>query len=145
MNTFHRILIATDFSPASEPAVRQGLALAKDTQSDVWITHAYAPPSAAQAEFVAPTEYDKWESNVRQEIDRKLAPILENAKKLGVIARPLVVAGNPADAIPEAAKSNAADLLVMGTHGRTGVSRMLLGSVASKVISTAPCPVLTVH
>ena len=145
MNTFHRILIATDFSPASEPAVLQGLALARETRSDVWIAHAYTPPGAAESEFVAPGEYARWEGNIRREIEKKLEPILANAKKLGVTARPLVVSGNPGEVIPEAAKEYGADLLVMGTHGRTGVSRMLLGSVASRVISTAPCPVLTVH
>ena len=145
MNLFHRILIATDFTPASQPAIEKGLALAKETGSELMIAHACARPNMAQADFVAPGIYDEWETNIRASVEAKLEPILESAKKQGIDARPLVLTGSPEDAIAEAAQTNAADLVVMGTHARTGVSRMFLGSVASRVIATAPCPVLTVH
>jgi nucleotide-binding universal stress UspA family protein len=142
---FHKILIATDFTAASEPAVAKGLALAKETGSELMVAHACARPNTAQADFVAPGIYDEWEENLRESVGEKLEPILESARKFGIKARPLILTGNPEDAIPEAAQSNEADLVVMGTHGRTGVPRMFLGSVASRVIATAPCPVLTVH
>lgn len=145
MNVFHRILVATDFTPTSQPALEKGLALAKETGSELMIAHAYARPNAAQADFVAPGLYDEWERNVRGRVEEKLEPIVENARKQGIAARPLVLTGEPEDAITEAATSNEADLVVMGTHARTGVSRMFLGSVASRVIATSPCPVLTVH
>jgi nucleotide-binding universal stress UspA family protein len=61
------------------------------------------------------------------------------------VAKPLVLAGAADEAITEAAKDNDADLVIMGTHGRKGVSRLFLGSVASRVIATAPCPVMTIH
>jgi nucleotide-binding universal stress UspA family protein len=57
----------------------------------------------------------------------------------------IVESGAVADRIVRAARARRADLIVMGTHGRTGVSRLLLGSVASRVIATSPCPVLTVR
>jgi nucleotide-binding universal stress UspA family protein len=71
--------------------------------------------------------------------------LVEKARQQGLAAEPLVLRGVPYAAIAEAARSVGADLVVLGTHGRTGVQRLLLGSVAAKVISTAPCPVLTVR
>jgi nucleotide-binding universal stress UspA family protein len=62
-----------------------------------------------------------------------------------VNAEALILSGSPQEAIEEAAKAIGAELIVVGTHGRTGVPRFFLGSVAARVVSTAPCPVLTVR
>ncbi|HYV40715.1 MAG TPA: universal stress protein, partial [Thermoanaerobaculia bacterium] len=75
----------------------------------------------------------------------KLPGLVENAAKEGVKAEPLVLMGEPYEAIAGAARDTGADLVVMGTHGRKGVSRFFLGSVAARVISTAPCPVMTIR
>jgi nucleotide-binding universal stress UspA family protein len=145
MKSFKRIMVATDLTSASVPVTREAIALAKENGAELLIAHAYEPPNLAQAEAVAPGVYDEWNRNLRKDIEERLQPLLEDARKQGVQAGALVLAGAPHEAIAEAAKDNNVDLVMMGTHGRKGVSRFFLGSVASRVISTAPCPVLTIR
>jgi nucleotide-binding universal stress UspA family protein len=145
MNMFERILFATDLTPASTPAFREAVGLASQNGAELIIAHAYHPPNMAQAEAVAPGVYDEWDRALRVEAETRIGPLVEEAKKLGARVRTLIIAGAPGDAIAEGAKDSGADLVVMGTHGRKGVSRLFLGSVAARVISTAPCPVLTVR
>ena len=145
MNPFKRIIVATDLTPASEPAVLEAALLAKENGADLLIAHVYRPPSVSQAQSVAGGVYEEWDRNIRAEVEGKLRVLIENAAEEGVKAEALVLTGQPYEAIVEAAKLNDADLVVMGTHGRKGVARFFLGSVASRVISTAPCPVMTVR
>jgi nucleotide-binding universal stress UspA family protein len=145
MKPFNRILVATDFTEASTPAFQEAIELAKGNGSELLIGHAYQPPVMTQADAVAPGVYDEWDRNLRARVTEKLEGLVHAATKAGVQAKPLVLTGAAYDAIVDAAKKSKADLVVMGTHGRKGVSRFFLGSVASRVISTAPCPVLTVR
>jgi nucleotide-binding universal stress UspA family protein len=145
MKPFHRILMATDFSEASGPAWRRAVAMARENEADLFVGHAYELPNMIQAGAVAPGVYDEWNENLRADVVNRLQSLVDDAKKSGVVARPLVLIGNPDEAIAKAAEENKADLVIMGTHGRKGVSRLFLGSVAARVISTAPCAVLTVR
>ena len=145
MNSFHKILFATDFTPASEPAFRQALDLAFSDGAELWIAHVYEPPSLMDAQSIAAGVYEEWDQALRAEAERRLTPLVDRARERGVKARALVLSGMPYEAISEAAREKGADLLVVGTHGRTGVARLFVGSVASRVISTAPCPVLAVR
>ena len=70
---------------------------------------------------------------------------MAQARKNGVRAKGLLLEGIPHDRIVRAARSTRADLIVLGTHGRTGLGRVFLGSVAARVVTLAPCPVLTVR
>jgi nucleotide-binding universal stress UspA family protein len=145
MNPFKRILVATDFTDSSKPAFEEAIELAQRNGSELLIGHAYQPPIMTQADAVAPGVYDEWDRNLRFGVEQKLQELVNDAKKNGILAKPLVLTGAPNEAIVDAAKENKADLVVMGTHGRKGVSRFFLGSVASRVISTSPCPVMTVR
>jgi nucleotide-binding universal stress UspA family protein len=146
MKPFRRILFATDFSAASRRAFEEGIRLAKEDQSELVIAHAYQPPSLLPTDmYVAPAVYDELDTRLRENAVKKLTTLHEEARREGVRARWLFLAGSPFEAIAEAARETRADLVVMGTHGRTGVARLFMGSVASRVISTAPCPVLTVR
>jgi nucleotide-binding universal stress UspA family protein len=145
MKAFTRIMVATDFTPASKPAFRRALELARGNGAELIVTHAYAPPNLAQAEAVAPGVYEEWETKVRTDTERQLEGLVEDARQAGTNARAVAVSGEPEEAITDAARNHGADLLVMGTRGRKGVARFFLGSVASRVISTAPCPVMTVR
>ena len=145
MKSFHRILVATDFTPASEPALAEAIEMAKGDGAELLIAHAYQPPNAPQAESVATGIYDEWVQNLRDRVEERLGPLVEKARKEGVKAEALILSGTPYEAITEAAENEGADLVILGTHGRRGVSRFFLGSVASRVISSAPCPVLTVR
>jgi universal stress protein A len=145
MKPFKHILVATDLSPASDPALKEALVLAKENGAELLIAHAYQPPTILEAQSLAGGAYEEWDQSLREDVEKRLQPIVEDAAREGVAAKPLVLAGAPYEAIAEAAKENGADLVIMGTHGRRGVSRFFLGSVASRVISTAPCPVMTVR
>ena len=145
-NGFHRILVATDFSPASGPAVEEAKKLARSNGAELLIAHAYEPPSPLQIDgYVAPWIYSEWDETLRNEAELALTLLVEMARQSGVNARPVVLKGAPFKAITDAAGSEHADLVVMGTHGRTGLSRLVLGSVAARVAASAPCPVLTVR
>jgi nucleotide-binding universal stress UspA family protein len=145
MNMFHRILFATDLTPDSTPAFREAVEMASQNGAELIIVHAYQPPSLPQAEAAAPGIYDEWERDLRVQAESRMAPLVQEATRAGARARTLLLSGAPAEAIAEGARESGADLVVMGTHGRKGVSRLLVGSVASRVISTAPCPVMTVR
>ena len=145
MAPIRRILFATDFSDASRPAARRAVSLAKDSGAELLVVHVYEPPVRPAVDaFLVPRVYDEFEAEVRSQADQGLAPIVARAAGAGVAARPLVLRGVADEAIARAAKDEAADLVVVGTHGRGGVARLLLGSVAARVVSSAPCPVLTV-
>ena len=140
-----RILLATDFSPASRPAVREALGLAKATGASLVIAHVLEEPIPFSPEgFVLPRIYDELAQALRTQGQKKMRTLLAHACKTGVAATGLLLRGIPHEAIVRAARSHAAGRIVIGTHGRSGVSRLILGSVAAKVIAAATCPTLVV-
>lgn len=147
MKLFNRILAATDFSPASSPAVAQAIRIARETGAELLVVTAYESPGTMTfGPYVASaTLYDEIEAALRGGAEKGLRPLAEKARKAGVHVKAEVLRGVPSLAITEAARARHADLIVIGTHGRGGISRFILGSVAQKVIATAPCPVLTVR
>jgi universal stress protein A len=146
MKPFRRILFATDFSKASERAFQESTEMARENGAELLIAHVYQTPGFLPTDvYMSPAVYEELDAKLRENVALRLQALVDGVRKSGIDARPLVLAGTPYEAIAEAAQANAADLVVMGTHGRTGASRFFLGSVASRVISTAPCPVLTVR
>jgi nucleotide-binding universal stress UspA family protein len=95
--------------------------------------------------YVSPQVYAEIEASSNAYARKELDALAAKAKKIGVRTSVLVSEGAPAERIAHLARSKRADLVVLGTHGRTGLARMFLGSVASRVISIATCPVLTVR
>jgi nucleotide-binding universal stress UspA family protein len=81
----------------------------------------------------------------RLDVQKRLTSLVAKAKKAGVRARTILLEGVAHEQIARAARSKRADLVVLGTHGRTGLARFFLGSVAGRVVSSATCPVLTVR
>jgi len=144
MKPYRRILFATDLSQSSLPGFREALALAKESMAELLIAYAYQPPNLIQAQSIAPAVYDEWNENLRIGIEAKLDPLLSEAKAEGVRARQLLVEGSPDEAIAEAAAKNEVDLIIIGSHGRTGLSRLIQGSVSAHVIAAANCPVMTI-
>lgn len=145
MKLFQRILVATDFSPASTPALEQSVKMALREGALLWIAHAYQEPGLVELSRAPAKVYKEWDQKLREAVEKKLRPLVEHARKEGVEARALLLTGFADEAIIEAAKQQSADLIVIGTHGRRGAARLFLGSVAARVISTAPCPVMTVR
>src|SRR5687767_13019264 len=145
-STVRRILHPTDFSPASGPAFAKALALAKDTGAElILVTVLDALPPLASEAYVSRQTYDRIAAEGRAAAQQRLDRPVTRARKAGVRARGLVLEGRTHEQILKAAKQQRADLIVMGTHGRTGLTKLLIGSVASRVVATARCPVVTVR
>jgi nucleotide-binding universal stress UspA family protein len=144
MKPFSKILVPIDFTPHSAEAVQRALQIARDSNAAVVLVH-----------FYEPTEHPLLSGSVayiREQLERMSEPLqrrLEAARRdaqaqsgCDVSCR-LLYGGASAGIVGVASEENF-DLIVMGTHGRTGVSRWMLGSVAEKVVRGAACGVLTV-
>ncbi len=146
MKPIRNILVATDFSSASRPALRRAMEMALTNQAALWIAHVAPPPGPLSPDgYVLPRIYEEMDLAIRADAQKRLRTLLGRARKVGCRARALLLKGTPHEAIVRAAGAHRADLLVLGTHGRTGVARFFVGSVAARVVATAPCPVLTVR
>jgi universal stress protein A len=147
MSQFRRILHASDFSPASRPAFRRALDLARANRAGLTLVHVYSMviPVMGEGYVGGGQVYDKMIADIRTDAQRRLGRLVAEARKKGVRAKGLALGGIPHDRIVRAARSTRADLIVLGTHGRTGFGRLFLGSVAARVVTLAPCPVLTVR
>jgi nucleotide-binding universal stress UspA family protein len=140
------ILAATDFSPASETALQYARELARAFGSTLHVVHVISEPFP---EATSPA-YSPEAGNTYQALldaAREQLHEIATARDLTNVAltEHLITSASPAMAILDCAKANNIDLIVVGTHGRTGVAHFLLGSVAEKVVRSAPCPVLTVR
>lgn len=140
-----RILHATDFSSASTSAFTRALALAKRNRANLTLLYVADPFSPVADGTVSPPTYRQLMASTREHGRRQLARLVAKAAKAGVRATPMVREGAPWTEILRAARGVRPDVLVIGTHGRSGLSRMLLGSVARRVVGLAKCPVLTVR
>ncbi len=142
---FKKILVGTDFSEASDEARRVAIELARRLGAELEIVHVEEPlPAYAFAEGALP-DLPRLQEEVRTWAERQLEDLARGARASGVSATTAVLLGVPANTIVEAARTERADLIVVGTHGRTGLERVLLGSVAERVVRNAPCAVLTVR
>lgn len=132
------ILHPTDFSASSEAALVHACALAKDYGGEVVLLHVWEPLIVMGGE-----QYPQVPPNDVEETMARLdvLPVPEPSVK---VSRKVVV-GEPAEEIVREAKQRPCDMIVMGTHGHSGVTRVLLGSVAEGVLRHATCPVLTVR
>lgn len=142
MTPFQIILHPTDFSPQAEGAFRLACSLARDHGGRVLMLHVMERPLIIYPGVMMPPPPPEPAEEMRQAVRDKLLAI-ESPEPAVPIER-LLVEGDPATAILQIARERQCDLIVMGTHGRTGLSRLLTGSVAEKVLRKAPCPVATV-
>lgn len=140
-----RILCATDLSPASEEARRYAIRLADVFAAEILFVHV-VPPSeiAGLGDMLVPPPWHWLERHLKP-IEAGLERRQREVEALGLSARRKVAVGSPADVIVKEAETEQADLIVVGTHGYTGLTHVLLGSVAEAVIRKAPCPVLAVQ
>jgi nucleotide-binding universal stress UspA family protein len=142
-----RILVPTDFSAHSARALEHAVDLAKRFEARLIVLHSLEPIHlAAPADLYgsAPTLTTLMEGE-RRCAKEELARIGGRLQKRGVAVRTVLASGTPHAAIVEAVAQLDADLIVMATHGRSGLSHLFIGSVAEKVVRAAPCPVLTVR
>ena len=137
------ILVPIDFSDQAAVVIDWATHLAEEHSSKILLLHVYHLPVEFQQLEGAYLPPDFW-SNVKQEAEQQLASHSQKIRTHQVEVEALVREGYPATVIVEAAESKGADLIVIGTHGHTGLKHLLLGSIAERVVQKAPCPVLTV-
>jgi nucleotide-binding universal stress UspA family protein len=142
-----RVLVPVDFSKSSLEAVRHAIDLARPLKAAITVAHVIEPimPVVPPSLYVEPVDLgpivDRQERLARAQLTRLVASL----KKRGVRARGILETGSPYTRIVAAAKKLRTDVIVMATHGRTGLSHLILGSVTEKVVRLAPCAVLTVR
>jgi nucleotide-binding universal stress UspA family protein len=147
MIALKKILVATDFGEPADVALEYGRQLARQFGASLDVLHVtenvYA--RAFGADGFAST-YPEFQRDVDDAARRELNELVGDEDRIELRARGVIVTSkSPAVAIAEYARDNRVDLIVMGTHGRGAVAHLLMGSVAERVVRTAPCPVLTVR
>lgn len=134
-----RLLVATDFSAASRAALRAAAVLAKRMNARVVLVHAAEPSGSFQSETCRVDEPS------RRRYTERLQKSISASRADGVITDKIVIRGHPVKVILDQAKHQKSDLIVVGTQGRRGMKRLVLGSVAEAVVRSAACPVFTVR
>lgn len=141
-----RILHPSDFSTASSAAFKKAVEMAKADRGQLMLVHVVSPivPVAGEG-YVSPKMYEDIAASSRAWAQKQLDKLAAKAKQAGVRAKGFVLEGAAHEQIVRFAKSKRADLIVLGTHGRSGLAKLFLGSVAGRVVGSATCPVLTVR
>jgi nucleotide-binding universal stress UspA family protein len=143
MIKLEHLLVATDFSACSKEALDYAVQLAQKMKGRLTLLHVFESP------FFYPTETAlgnypevyQWLHDFKQEELKKLNTLTDEARKEGLPVESLFKEGAPSVEILRTAKELHADLIVLGTHGRKGLSHVMMGSVAERVAREAPCPV----
>jgi universal stress protein A len=138
-----KILVAVDFSDYSRAALNYAAFLAESFGAKLTLVHAVEPyvyPEDLSAGFTLEEIDERWMQKQQEKLET-----LKQTIKNGIPAKVIVTMGTAWNRIVGLAKSCCADLIVVGTHGRTGLKHVLLGSTAERVVRHATCPVLVVH
>jgi nucleotide-binding universal stress UspA family protein len=146
MISLRRILVPIDFGEHSQNALNYGAALADKFRAEVTLLHVVPEPplvmpDAVMAVPVPGPQLDELRADAQAALDR----LLKDPRLDGLAARTELGFGDPVEEILRVAAERTTDLIVIGTHGYTGLTHLLTGSTAEKVVRRAPCPVLTVH
>ena len=147
MITLKNILVATDFSEPSEAAITYGRALARNFSATLHVVHVVGNVgSAVYGAEAYVTSVPELQREVEDAAGKQLDDVLvDNDEPPLPTRRVLITSSAPALALVDYARQEHIDLIITGTHGRGGVAHLLMGSVAERVVRTAPCPVLTVR
>jgi nucleotide-binding universal stress UspA family protein len=144
MISLKRILLPTDFSDYAGEAEKYACALAENFNAELHVLHVFEPPVPMTGEgaFIPPLDYvQSLEAAAEKQLQATIDPEWEKGRTVVRAA----AEGAPFVEIIQYAKEHDVDLIVIATHGRSGLAHLLLGSVAEKVVRKAPCPVLTVR
>lgn len=138
MLRINTILVPTDFSDTAEQALQIALSLGRDHHAKILLVAAPPPPPPASEIYVPLQDFEDQTVAIKRQLTERANSITE------LPVETQLVVGAPGAAIVAVAEERHADLIVMGTHGRSGLSRLLMGSVAEYVLRHTPCPVLTI-
>ena len=144
-----KILVATDFSEASAAATAYAFSLACSLNARLYIVHVVPEDdvrvlTALRVHLQSELTPEALVETLYAEADKRLAKLVEDARATDLVQERLIVTGQPATAIMGWTAAKQVQLIVLGTHGRSGVTRLLMGSVAERVLREAPCAVLVV-
>ncbi len=140
---YKKILIATDGSEYTKNSIEYGIELAKNTQAKLHVI--YVIDTAAFASIPMDAAWESMYELLKQEGDEATKYVADKAEAEGLTAERFTVEGHPAEEIIKYAEKNSINLIIMGTLGKSGLDRFLLGSVAEKVVRTSKIPVLVVR
>jgi len=140
-----KILVPTDFSDESLKALRYATEFVQTLLGvEVLVVHVVTPPAYAVSPLAGVTVPAMYE-NVAEVCSERLGELLRREVPEGVAARSIVRDGQPWDEIAAVAREEGVDLILVATHGYTGLKRLMMGSTAERIVRVAPCPVLTVR
>jgi universal stress protein A len=142
---FQRLLVPVDFSNACRGALAQATALASSFGSRITLVHVVEPMVLPENLMLAVPELPDMGGNLVQDSEKRLARLAEREIPAKHRGPTLVRVGRPFDEICQVAATEQSDLIVISTHGYTGLKHVLLGSTAERVVRHAPCPVLTLR
>ncbi|MEE8408834.1 MAG: universal stress protein [Myxococcota bacterium] len=150
MKRFYRIIACTDFSDLGNRAVEMAFAFAHGGKAKIWLIHVVDPPPMPNPMYAHYIGHSPWEPGQLEKATTEVAKALgglipPGAKKAGVEVAFEAPQGAPAVEILRLAEVNDAEVIVIGTRGRTGIEHLLLGSVAERVVRQATCAVMVVH
>lgn len=145
MATISHILVPVDLGESSERTVDYAKMLARPFRASLLLLHVVPNPYARMTSEAYVPPLQAFLDEVKSDARNQLNQLLSGSARSEFNAEAVVEVGDPLWAIVEYAKVRKSDLIVMGTHGRTGVAHLMLGSVAERVVRTAPCPVLTIR
>jgi len=142
------IMVPIDFSECSLCALNYALALAKKLEADLVLLHIVEPAvyiDNAENNLLAPTLPDETNQQLMTASRERLMALKEEVARCGIAVETLVRMGRAQSEIPDTAKATGVDLIVMGTHGHSGIKHALLGGIAERVVRHSSCPVLVVR
>jgi nucleotide-binding universal stress UspA family protein len=144
MKNLESIVVATDFSEIANHALDEAVDLAKRLGSKITLVHSFEIPiyGFPDGVLIASAEVT---ANLQTGAQKELTRAIEARKASGVSITPVLRMGTPWEEVAAVAKESGAGLIVVGTHGRRGLTRALLGSVAERLLRTASLPVLVIH
>ncbi|MDD2852115.1 MAG: universal stress protein [Desulfuromonadaceae bacterium] len=145
MKPFSKILAAIDFSENSECAFDLALTLATQFSAELTIVHVINEPVDLRGFYVPHISFEQLEKEIEESAVKMMETFCQSKLKGFANYKTAIVTGIPYDEIIAAAERIDASLIVLGTHGRTGLDRILFGSTAERVVRSAACPVLTVR
>jgi nucleotide-binding universal stress UspA family protein len=145
MKPFEKILTAIDFSESSDFAFEYALTLARQFQAELTVMHVINEPVDLRGFYVPHISFEQLEKEIEEGAEKMMEKFCQT--RMGDFTRytTAVVAGIPYEEILRKAEETGASLIVLGTHGRTGIDHLIFGSTAERVVRSAACPVLTIR
>ncbi len=147
MIKLEHLMVATDFSACSKEALEYAIHLARKTNGKLTLLHVFESPFFYPAEISLSgyPEVYQWLQDFKQDELKRLNLLADQVRKEGLPVESILKEGIPSLEIVRTAKEIGADLIVLGTHGRKGLSHVVMGSVAERVSREASCPVFIVR